>query len=143
MTEYSSVVFMFKVYNKQLPRHLLCFFKRLYDSHNHNTRKNVNNFKIKYSRTSQKASCVSVLGPKLWNHIHSDLQCSISIPSFKIHYNNVSPNIRTPGLIYHSALSSIVYGFSYLFRHFFVFYLYFERIVTKLLYTCILAACLL
>ena len=27
--------------------------------------KKVNNFKIKYSRTSQKASCVSVLGPKL------------------------------------------------------------------------------
>ena len=66
MIEYSSVVFMFKVYNNQFPRHLLCFFERLYDSHNNNTRKKkVNNFKIKYSRTSQKASCVNVLGPKL------------------------------------------------------------------------------
>ena len=89
MIEYSSVVFMFKVYNNQFPRHLLCFFERLYDSHNHNTRKKVNNFKIKYSRTSQKASCVSVLGPKLWNNLHSDLQCSKSISRFKTHYKRM------------------------------------------------------
>ena len=84
--EYSSVVFMFKVYNNQFPRHLLSFFERLHDSHNHNTRKKVNNFKIKYSRTSQKASCVSVIGRKLWNNLHSDLQCSKSIFRFKTHY---------------------------------------------------------
>ena len=35
MIEYSSVVFMFKVYTNQFPRHLLCLFERLYDSHNH------------------------------------------------------------------------------------------------------------
>ena len=86
MIEYSSVVFMFKVYNNQFPRHLLCFFDRVYDSHNHNTCKNVNNFKIKYCRTSQKASCISVIGPKLWNNLHSDLQCSKSISHFKTHY---------------------------------------------------------
>ena len=39
MIEYSSVVFMFKVYNNQFPRHMLWFFEILYDSHNHNTRK--------------------------------------------------------------------------------------------------------
>ena len=39
MIEYSSVVFMFKVYNNQFPRHLLCFFDRVYDCHNHNTAK--------------------------------------------------------------------------------------------------------
>ena len=89
MIEYSSVVFMFKVYNNQFPRHLLCFFERLYDSHSHNTRKKVNNFKIKYSRTSQKASCVSVIGPKLWNNLHSDLQCSTSISRFKNHYKRM------------------------------------------------------
>ena len=89
MIEYSSVVFMFKVYNNQFPRHLLCFFERLYDSHSHNTRKKVNNFKIKYSRTSQKASCVSVIGPKLWNNLHSDLQCSTSISRFKTHYKRM------------------------------------------------------
>ena len=78
MIEYSSVVFMFKVYNNQCPRHMLCFFERVYyDSDNHNTRKNVNNFKIKYCRTSQKASCISVIGPKLWNNLHSDLQHTI------------------------------------------------------------------
>ena len=87
MIEYSSVVFMFKVYNNQFPRHLLWFFDEiLYDSHNHNTRKKVNNFKIKYSRTSQKASCISVICPKLWNNLHSDLQCSKSIYRFKTNY---------------------------------------------------------
>ena len=55
------MVFMFKVYNNQCHRHLLCFFERLYDSHNHNTSNKVNNFKITYSRTSQKASCISVI----------------------------------------------------------------------------------
>ena len=89
MIEYSSVVFMFKVYNNQFPHHLLCFFDRVYDSHNHNTRKNVNNFKIKYCRTSQKASCISVIGPKLWNNLHSDLQCSKSISRFKTHYKRM------------------------------------------------------
>ena len=89
MIEYSNVVFMFKVYNNQFPRHLLSFFKRVYDIHNHNTRKNVNNFKIKYCRTSQKASCISVIGPKLWNNLHSDLQCSKSISRFKTHYKRM------------------------------------------------------
>ena len=89
MIEYSSVVFMFKyTYNNQFPRHLLRFFERLYDSHSHNTRKKVNNFKIKY-RTSQKASCVSLIGPKLWNNLHSDLQCSTLISRFKTHYKRM------------------------------------------------------
>ena len=64
---------------------ILCFFEILYDGHNHNTRKKLNNFKIKYSRTSQKASCFSVIGSKLWNNLHSDLQCSKSISRFKTH----------------------------------------------------------
>ena len=89
MIEYSSMVFMFKIYKNQFPRHLLCFFERSYDSHNHNTRKKVNNFKIKYSKTSQKASCVSVIGPKLWNNLHSDMQCSTSISRFKTHYKRI------------------------------------------------------
>ena len=89
MIEYSSVVFIFKVYNNQFPRHLLRFFDIVYDSHNHNTRKNVNNFKIKYCRTSQKASCISVIGPKLWNNLHSYLQCSKSIFRFKTHYKRM------------------------------------------------------
>ena len=99
MIEYSSVVFMFNVYNNQCHLHLLCFFERLYDSHNHNNRKKVNNIKIKYSRTSQKASCISVIGPKLWNNLHSDQQCSKSISRFKTHYRRLLlQSYETPGL---------------------------------------------
>ena len=89
MIEYSSVVFIFKVYSNQFPHHLLCFFERLYDSHNHNTRKKAINFKMKYSRTSQKACCVSVIGPKLLNNLHSDLKYNTSISRFKPHYKRM------------------------------------------------------
>ena len=115
MIEYSSVVFMFKVYNNQFPRHLLCFFDRVYHSHNYNTRKNVNNFKMKYCRTSQKASCISVIGPKLWNNLHSDLQCSKSISRFKTHYKRMLLQ-RYEHLVYLSLnLSFIVYSVSYMY----------------------------
>ena len=41
-------------------------------------------FKITYSRTSQKAYCISdILCPKSWNNLHSDLQCRQSIYRFK------------------------------------------------------------
>ena len=104
MIEYSSVVFVFKVYNNQFPpRHLLCFFERVYDSHNHNTCKNVNNFKIKYCRTSQKASCISVIGPKLWNNLHSDLQCSKSISRFKPTIKECYSKDTNNWISYHSA----------------------------------------
>ncbi len=117
MIEYSSVVFMFKVYNNQFPRHMLCFFERLYDSHSHNTRKKVNNFKTKYSRTTQKTSCISVIGFKLWNNLHSDLQCSTSISRFTPTIKECYSKDTNTWTNYHSTLSSIVYSFSCLFRH--------------------------
>ena len=82
---------MFKVYNNKFPRHLLCFFKRLCDSHNHNTCKKVNNFKIICSRTSPKAACrpIGVIGPKFWNNLHSDQQSGKSIFRFKTHYKRL------------------------------------------------------
>ena len=118
MIEDSSVVFMFKVYNNQFPRHLLCFFERLYDSHNHNTRKKVNNFKIKYSKTSQKASCIGEIGPKLWNNLHSDLQCSKSISRFKTPYKIMLLQIYEHLDYLSLNVYFIVYSLSCMFRHF-------------------------
>ena len=40
----------------KFPRHLLRFFERLYGSHNHTTRNEVNNSKIIHSRRSQNTS---------------------------------------------------------------------------------------
>ena len=127
MIEYSSVVFMFKVYNNQFPRHLLCFFDRVYDSHNHNTRTNVNNFKIKYCRTSQKASCISVIGPNL-RIIYTQI-CNVANrflvlkPTIKERYSK-DTNIC---INYHSTYHLLyIVVHTCMFRHFFVFKLYFE-----------------
>ena len=89
MIDYNNMVFMFKAHNNLLPDRLLCYFKRVCDSHNHNTRNKNNNYKIKYSRTSQKAACISIKGPKLWNQLHPDLQTCRTVYQFKSHYKRL------------------------------------------------------
>ena len=89
MIDYNNMVFMFKAHNNLLPDRLLCHFKRVCDSHNHYTRDKNNNCKIKYSRTSQKAACISIKGPKLWNQLHPDLQICRTVYQFKSHYKRL------------------------------------------------------
>ena len=89
MIDYNNMVFMFKAHNNLLPDRILCYFKRVCDSHNHNTRNKNNNYKIKYSRTSQKAACISIKGPKLWNQLHPDLQTCRTVYQFKSHYKRL------------------------------------------------------
>ena len=43
MIDYNNMVFMFKAHNNLLPDRLLCYFKRVCDSRNHNTRNKNNN----------------------------------------------------------------------------------------------------
>ena len=38
------MVFMYKVFNNSLPNNLLAYFKKVYDCHQYNTRKNNVNF---------------------------------------------------------------------------------------------------
>ena len=52
------MVFMFKVYANLLPTYLLSLFKKVNDSHNYNTRNNNNKFKIRFTRTTQKAGTI-------------------------------------------------------------------------------------
>ena len=84
MTYNNNMVFMFKVQNNLL--RLLCYFKRVCDSRNHNTRNKNNTYKIKYSRTSQKAACISIKGPKLWSQLCPDLKTCRTVYHFKNHY---------------------------------------------------------
>ena len=79
MIDYNNMVFTFKAHNNLLLDRLLCYFKRVCDSPNHNTHNKSNNYKIKYSRTSQKAACITIKGPKLWNQLHPDLQNGLSV----------------------------------------------------------------
>ena len=83
------MVFIFKVYAKLLPTNLLSFFKKVNDSHNYNTRNNNNNFKIRFTRTTQKAGTICVKGPKLWNVLNFDVKLCKTTVQFKKKYKAV------------------------------------------------------
>ena len=64
MVNFNSMVFMYKVFNNSLPNNLLVYFKKVYDCHQHNTMKNYVNFKIRFSRTTMKATHLCMKAPK-------------------------------------------------------------------------------
>ena len=74
---------MYKVYNKLLPDNIMSYFKTINTCHNHNVRMKNCNFKIKFSRTTQKSECISVKGPKMWNDIPADIKLCKSMFTFK------------------------------------------------------------
>ena len=83
-------MFIFKVYANILPANLLSFLKNVYDSHN--TRKNDNKFKIRFTVTTQKAAtiCVGLQGPKMWNILTIDVKlCKTTVywkKNIKLYY---------------------------------------------------------
>ena len=52
--DYNSMIFMYKVSNNLLTDTLLSYVK-VNESHDHNTRKNKNNFNIRFTRTTKKS----------------------------------------------------------------------------------------
>ena len=71
-----SLVFMYKAFHNLLPTHLLSYFKKVNDSHNHNTRNNTLSFKVRFRRTYKKALsiCIKFKGSKLWNALSPDIK---------------------------------------------------------------------
>ena len=69
---------MYKAFHNLLPTHFLSYFKKLNDSHNHNTRNNTLSFKVSFRRTSKKA-----LSSKMWNALSPDIKLSRNANSFK------------------------------------------------------------
>ena len=65
----NSLVFMYKAFHNLLPTNLLSYFKKVNDSHNHNTRNTTPIFKVTYRRTSKKALSTCVEGSKMWNAV--------------------------------------------------------------------------
>ena len=51
---YNSMISTFKVSNDLLTDNLLSYFKKVNESHDHNTRKNKNNLNIRFARTTKK-----------------------------------------------------------------------------------------
>ena len=52
---FEIMVFMYKAFHNLLPTNLLSYFKKVNDSHNHNTRNNTLSFKVRFRRTSKKS----------------------------------------------------------------------------------------
>ena len=81
--DFNSLVFMCKAFYNLLPTSLLSYFKKVNDSHNHNTRNNTLSFKVRYRRTSKKALSICVKGTKMWNALSSDIKLSRNVNAFK------------------------------------------------------------
>ena len=56
--DFNTLLFMYKAFHNLLPTHLLSRFKKVNDSHNHNTINNIICFKVRFRKTSKKASIV-------------------------------------------------------------------------------------
>ena len=70
---YNSLVFMYKAFHNLLPTNVLSYFKKVNDSHNHNTRNDTLSFKVKFRRTSKKALSICIKGSKMWNALSPDI----------------------------------------------------------------------
>ena len=89
IVHFNSMVFMLKVYANLLPTNLLSFFKKVNDSHTYNTRNNNNKFKIRFTRTTQKAGTICVKGPKLCNVLNVDVKLCKTTVQLKKTYKAV------------------------------------------------------
>ena len=76
---------MYKVFNNSLPNNLLVYFKKVYDCHQHNTRKNNVNFK-RFSRTTLKATSLCMKAPQIWNELGTSVKLCNSVKEFKHKY---------------------------------------------------------
>ena len=79
----NSLGFMYKAFHNSLPANLLSYFKKVNGSHNHNTRNNNLNFKVRYRRTTKKALSICVKGSKMWNSLSPDIKLSRNVNAFK------------------------------------------------------------
>ena len=79
-----NAIFMFKVFNQQLPPKLLSMFQVNHNDH-YNLRKK-QHFILKQIRTKQKEMCLSIQGIKLWDSIPDDIKNSRTVDIFKLRY---------------------------------------------------------
>ena len=86
MANFNIILFVYKVFNYSLPNNLLVYFKQVHDCHQHNTRKNNVNFKIRFSRTTMKATCLCMKAPKIWNELCNSVKLCNSVQEFKHKY---------------------------------------------------------
>ena len=74
---------MYKAFHNLLPTNVLSYFKKVHDSHNHNTINNTLSFKVRFRRTSKKALSICIKGSKIWNALSPDIILSSNANAFK------------------------------------------------------------
>ena len=62
----------------------MLYFQKVNAGHYHNIRMKNCNFKIRFSKTTKKADCISVKGPKMWNDLPADIKLCNSIQSLNL-----------------------------------------------------------
>ena len=82
MVKFKSLLTMFNAYRHSLLNKLQRYFE-LSSTGSSYTMLSSNKFKIQYTRTSLKAKCVSVKGPKLWNEVPKSVTCIQTPTKFK------------------------------------------------------------
>ena len=82
-----TAIFMYKVFNKSLPRNLLERFDIKHENTFYNLRSE-HYFKLRFARTTQKQMCLSFCGIKLWNSISKEISKCQTLQLFKSKYKN-------------------------------------------------------
>ena len=82
-----TAIFMYKVFNKSLPRNLLERFDIKHENTFYNLRSE-HYFKLRFARTTQKQMCLSFCGIKLWNSISEEISKCQTLQLFKSKYKN-------------------------------------------------------
>ena len=72
---------MYKAWNAKLSDNVQSLFKVNKDN-KYPTRKCLN-FKVKYSKSSLKTNCISIIGVKLWNILNDEIKSSKTVTCFK------------------------------------------------------------
>ena len=80
----NSLVFMYKAFHNLLPTNVLSYFKKVNDSHNHNTINNTLSFKVRCREERlKKALSMCVKCSKMWNALSADIKLSRNVNVFK------------------------------------------------------------
>ena len=86
LVNFNSMVFMYKVFNNSLPNNLLVYFGKVYDFHQHNTRKNNVNFKIRFSGTTMKSTSLCIMAQQIRNELCNSVNLCNSVQDLKHKY---------------------------------------------------------
>lgn len=83
LIELQTLTVMFRAKSKALPENLQKLF--VFSSEDEIHRRKFN-FKHQFARTTLKQMCISVVGVKMWNSLHSDIKSCLNICQFKRMY---------------------------------------------------------